>query len=229
MACVLTIAPSRGARAFLVVREVTLNIAVGGAPAADDTGAIVGNLTFCGRAGEPSHRRVAASVAHRVGRALLHLGSQRHGARAADARHGADATRRNVILWARATALRRSTARAACDDGPACEPAAVGASSCARGACDAHANGVASEAMEPDAECLSFTLDEDYLAHAGAYPPGSEGMTYADRDRLANLVRTVSALSDEQASSIEDPGLRAEVGLLRRVFRASANNGLLEL
>eukprot|EP00966_Prymnesium_polylepis_P252490 5837295-Prymnesium_polylepis.1 len=53
--------------------EVTLNAALGGT----FSGA---GLRFCGQFGSASHRRTTTVASHERGRAILHLGRQRHGA-----------------------------------------------------------------------------------------------------------------------------------------------------
>ena len=53
--------------------EITCNVCLGG----DFSGA---GLRFCGQFGSPTHRRTSAVVSRERGRALLHLGRQRHGA-----------------------------------------------------------------------------------------------------------------------------------------------------
>ena len=52
--------------------EVTLNVCLG----REFTGA---GLRFCGRFGGASHRKSACVLSHHPGRAVIHLGRQRHG------------------------------------------------------------------------------------------------------------------------------------------------------
>mmetsp|Transcript_24608 Transcript_24608/g.68488 ORF Transcript_24608/g.68488 Transcript_24608/m.68488 type:complete len:370 (-) Transcript_24608:460-1569(-) len=67
--------------------DVTVNICLG----REFTGA---GLTFCGVMGTPHHRHVSHQYQHVVGRALMHLGAQRHGAD--DIQTG---ERNNLIIW----------------------------------------------------------------------------------------------------------------------------------
>lgn len=78
--------------------EVTLNVCLG----RQFSGA---GLRFCGRFGSADHRRMATTCVHVPGRALLHLGRQRHGA---DDITGGE--RLNLILWARSSAFRGAAA-----------------------------------------------------------------------------------------------------------------------
>ena len=52
------------------------------------------SLSFCGMFGSPDHRRHTHTYHHEVGRAILHLGSRRHGAD--DIKSG---KRSNLIVW----------------------------------------------------------------------------------------------------------------------------------
>lgn len=54
--------------------DVTFNVCLGeeGFPGA--------TLAFCGTYGEPDHRHLSHVYQHQVGRAILHLGTRRHGA-----------------------------------------------------------------------------------------------------------------------------------------------------
>jgi len=78
--------------------EVTLNVCLSG-------GFEGGGLRFCGQFGTPAHRRLHGVAGHRVGRAVLHLGRQRHGADDLTA-----GERLNLILWARSSAFRAAAA-----------------------------------------------------------------------------------------------------------------------
>ena len=78
--------------------EVTLNVCLG----REFTGA---GLRFCGRFGGAAHRRELCVLRHAKGRAVLHLGRQRHGADALTA-----GSRVNLIVWARSSAFRPSWA-----------------------------------------------------------------------------------------------------------------------
>ena len=67
--------------------DVTLNVCLG-----RDFDAA--GLTFCGDAGRPDHRMMSFQYGHVRGRALLHLGSRRHGADDIVTGH-----RLNLIMW----------------------------------------------------------------------------------------------------------------------------------
>lgn len=62
-------------------------------PRSEFTGA---GLTFCGIMGAPNHRKLQYQYQHLAGRALVHLGAQRHGAD--DIQTG---ERNNLIIWSR--------------------------------------------------------------------------------------------------------------------------------
>uniref|UniRef100_A0A7S4P4C6 Fe2OG dioxygenase domain-containing protein n=1 Tax=Paramoeba aestuarina TaxID=180227 RepID=A0A7S4P4C6_9EUKA len=74
--------------------EVTLNVCLG----REFSGA---GLTFCGNFGHSAHRKKSLAYHHVVGRAILHLGSRRHGAD--DISTG---ERLNLIVWNRCHAFR---------------------------------------------------------------------------------------------------------------------------
>ena len=74
--------------------EVTLNVCLG-------RDFSEGGLVFCGQAGRPDHRRVRHVYSHSKGRAIIHLGRQRHGAD-----NIAGGERVNMIMWARSSAFR---------------------------------------------------------------------------------------------------------------------------
>ncbi len=67
--------------------DVTLNVCLG----REFEGA---GLTFCGQMGQPNHRQFTAQYKHVRGRAVIHLGSKRHGAD--DITSG---ERNNLIIW----------------------------------------------------------------------------------------------------------------------------------
>lgn len=67
--------------------DVTLNVCLG----REFKGA---GLTFCGQLGKPNHRQFSTQYQHKRGRAVIHLGSKRHGAD--DITHG---ERNNLIIW----------------------------------------------------------------------------------------------------------------------------------
>ena len=112
--------------------EVTLNVCLG---RANFRG---GDLRFCGQFGSALHRQTLGVVHHGLGRAVLHLGRQRHGAEKLEA-----GQRLNLILWARSSAFRAAAAFGHIDpDGFPKQP----------------------EAGTPDRLCLSKANDEDYEA-----------------------------------------------------------------
>lgn len=134
--------------------DVTFNVCLGDS---NFTGA---TLVFCGTFGESNHRKVSHTYHHQVGRAVLHLGSRRHGADDI-----ASGTRTNLIVWShnwkyRSSPEYRNRQRAQVyekEEGP------------------------------PDQVCLSYTHDRDYQhflpltqkkaqenRHAWCPPPGKE-------------------------------------------------------
>lgn len=68
--------------------DVTLNICLG------REGFEASGLTFCGKMGKPDHRHFSHQYRHEIGRAVVHLGQQRHGAD--DITTG---ERNNLIIW----------------------------------------------------------------------------------------------------------------------------------
>lgn len=74
--------------------EVTLNLCLG----KEFTGAV---LTFCGVFGTKAYRKLTYQYTHVPGRAVLHLGRQRHGAD--DISSG---ERMNLIIWGKSSSLR---------------------------------------------------------------------------------------------------------------------------
>jgi len=117
--------------------DVTFNICLG----RDFQGA---GLTFCGEVGEPNHRQFNHTFAHERGRAVVHLGSRRHGAD--DIQAG---ERNNLIVWNQNQAWRNSEQY------------------------HLKKQRYAKEARPPARECLSYTHDRDYEAYK-ALPPGTE-------------------------------------------------------
>jgi len=119
--------------------DVTLNICLG------REGFKASGLTFCGKFGTPDHRQFTSKVKHQIGRAVVHLGQQRHGAD--DISLG---ERNNLIIWNHNLAYRQSDVflrrmqRYEREGGP------------------------------PDDRCLSFTHDKDWLTYRKAYPAGQE-------------------------------------------------------
>lgn len=105
--------------------DVTFNICLG----RNFTGAA---LTLCGDSRMPDHRQFVKSYEHVRGRALVHLGSRRHGAD--DLRTG---ERNNLIVWNTNSAYRRSAQYV-------------------------NRQPYHPEAAPPDARCLSYTHDRDF-------------------------------------------------------------------
>jgi len=109
--------------------DVTLNVCLG----EDFKGA---GLTFCGRFAAKDHRQFSFQYQHVVGRAVVHLGTRRHGAD--DISEG---TRRNLIVWNHNHHYRRSAAYTR------------------------RSYGYRKEEGPPDLRCLSYTHDRDYAAY----------------------------------------------------------------
>ena len=109
--------------------EVTLNVCLG----RSFEGA---TLRFCGRFGGADHRRTQLVYSHAVGRALLHLGRQRHGADEI-----VSGERVNLIMWARSSAFRAAAAF---------------------GHIEPDGYPKAAEDGSPDRECLSKANDADF-------------------------------------------------------------------
>ena len=105
--------------------DVTFNICLG----RNFTGA---TLTICGDSRAPTHRHFFKSYEHERGRALVHLGSRRHGAD--DIQLG---ERNNLIVWNSNQKYRDS-------------PLHV------------NKQAYQKEEGEPDPRCLSYTHDRDY-------------------------------------------------------------------
>ena len=110
--------------------DVTFNVCLG------EAGFTGSTLTFCGMFGASDHRRYRHTYHHEIGRAVLHLGSQRHGADDI-----ADGRRMNLIIWNQNRKEWRSSdeyrnirALYQREEGP------------------------------PDEVCLSYTHDVDYVA-----------------------------------------------------------------
>eukprot|EP00980_Cylindrotheca_fusiformis_P019943 scaffold7025_cov123-Cylindrotheca_fusiformis.AAC.2 len=77
--------------------DVTFNVCLG------EKGFTGATLAFCGYFGEPDHRHLSHVYNHEIGRAVLHLGTRRHGAE--DIESGA---RCNLIVWNYNKAYRQS-------------------------------------------------------------------------------------------------------------------------
>jgi len=106
--------------------DVTFNVCLGD----EFTGA---TLSFCGQIGTPAHRKLSHTYHHELGRAVVHLGTRRHGADDI-----ATGRRVNLIIWSHNSRWRRAHPRHRRDpayhaeDGP------------------------------PDKQCLSYTHDRDF-------------------------------------------------------------------
>jgi len=118
--------------------DVTLNVCLG----KEFTGA---GLTFCGLRGDGSgrERRFLYRHAHRKGRAVFHLGHQRHGAD--DIETG---ERFNLIMWNKSSAFRAT-----------------------RDFMSKYSKNPTEDSDPPDLVCLSYTHDDDYEQYR-PYPPG---------------------------------------------------------
>jgi len=115
--------------------DVTFNVCLG-----DEFEA--SGLTFCGGVGKSDHRQFSYQYNHVPGRAVLHLGTRRHGAD--DIYTG---TRRNLIVWSHNLEYRASDAYVK------------------------RMYNYEKEQGPPDVRCLSYTHDRDYNAYKN-YPPG---------------------------------------------------------
>jgi len=124
--------------------DVTFNVCLG----KEFTGA---GLTFCGMGGHQDHRQFAFQYKHVKGRAVVHLGTKRHGA---DDIISGD--RRNLIIWNHNNDWRLS------------------------GAYRRRMSRYSKESGEPDERCLSYTHDRDYAAYK-PYPPGVREKGLAQR------------------------------------------------
>ena len=144
-----------------------------------DEGFTGATLVFCGMFGSSNHRHVRHSYNHKIGRAILHLGSRRHGAQ--DIRSG---TRTNLIIWNHNYQYRRS------DD------------YVLRRGQDKYQ----AESSPPDLVCLSYTHDRDYTKykqlppnahdpyfHGWCPPKGKEYPGYYDKDNTNKKKRPQSS------------------------------------
>eukprot|EP00545_Synedropsis_sp_CCMP1620_P014214 CAMPEP_0119015062 /NCGR_PEP_ID=MMETSP1176-20130426/10537_1 /TAXON_ID=265551 /ORGANISM="Synedropsis recta cf, Strain CCMP1620" /LENGTH=314 /DNA_ID=CAMNT_0006968323 /DNA_START=127 /DNA_END=1071 /DNA_ORIENTATION=- len=125
--------------------DVTFNVCLGH----DFTGA---TLSFCGNLGRANHRKHVHTYHHEIGRAVMHLGSRRHGADDI-----ASGSRANLIVWNQNHAWRESPGYQRIrstlyerEDGP------------------------------PDAVCLSYTHDRDYSFYK-ELPKSKKGQTFSER------------------------------------------------
>ena len=139
--------------------DVTLNVCLG----RQFTGA---TLSFCGGFGATDHRKHLHTYHHRVGRAVLHLGTHRHGADDI-----ASGERYNLIVWSH---------------GPYRETAAYKEAQRRQG--NMHGADAA-----PDPICLSYTHDPDYGEYR-AYPEGRQAKPEARRMHLARFSAAEAAL-----------------------------------
>lgn len=117
--------------------DVTFNVCLG----ETFTGA---GLTFCGYVGNPDHRHFNFAYQHVKGRAVVHLGTKRHGAD--DIQSG---TRRNLIIWNHNYDYRSSAAYTL------------------------RMHDYKKESAPPDQRCLSFTHDRDFALYKD-YPDGAK-------------------------------------------------------
>ena len=111
--------------------DVTFNVCLG------EPGFTKATLTFCGNFGKPDHRKLVANYQHEIARAVLHLGTRRHGAD--DIESG---TRVNMIVWNHNHQYRASKFYEQ----------------------ERHSKSAyMPEESPPDPMCLSYTHDRDYL------------------------------------------------------------------
>ena len=113
--------------------DITFNVCLGH----QFTGA---TLSFCGMIGTATHRKLSHTYNHEVGRAVLHLGSRRHGADDI-----AEGERVNLIVWSHNSKWRASD-----------EYLRLG---------QHHGPHYVAESAPPDVVCLSFTHDRDFEKH----------------------------------------------------------------
>lgn len=117
--------------------DVTWNVCLG------KEGFVGSGLTFCGKIAEANHRKLTGHYSHMIGRAVVHLGSQRHGADVI-----VSGERHNMIMWCKNEAYRNSDVFRA------------------------RMMSYAKESGPPDEVCLSYTHDRDYITFK-EYPPGT--------------------------------------------------------
>ena len=94
-------------------------------------------LTFCGGVGRSDHRQFSCCYKHVKGWAVVHLGTQRHGADDI-----ASGERNNLIVWCHNWAFRASAGH------------------------QMHERRYEKEGARPDPRCLSVTHDRDYMQWA---------------------------------------------------------------
>ena len=97
--------------------------------------------------GTPEHRFLQHTYTHRLGRAVIHRGTQRHGADDIVA-----GQRLNLIIWNHNSDFRRSPQHAE------------------------RQLYYAREGGPPHPTCMSYTHDKDWAQVRGAYPQGKEAM-----------------------------------------------------
>ena len=138
--------------------DVTFNVCLG----KEFKGA---GLTFCGVIGTPGHRKHTMQFMHELGRCVVHLGNQRHGADVIT-----EGERANLIIWNHNADFRASTLYAAHNRGE-----------------------YAQESSPPDVVCLSYTHDRDYGVFKQYAPETSkhrgEGWCPLPKGEYAGFVR----------------------------------------
>jgi hypothetical protein len=158
---------------------VTFNVCLG----EEFTGS---SLTFCGNWGDPDHRQYSHRYHHQVGRAVLHLGSRRHGADDI-----ATGRRMNLIVWSHNSIWRSSMRYRELKNGMGYQP----------------------EQGPPSKVCLSYTHDVDYIAyhevlperakekqlHPWCPPPGMEYDGFDDLMRAQDTKQPRSPSNDPEA------------------------------
>ena len=107
--------------------EVTFNVCLG-------KEFLASGLTFCGVIGTSAHRQHTLQYPHELGRCVVHLGSQRHGADVIT-----EGERCNLIIWNRNSDFRASALYQPWNQGQ-----------------------YEQESAPPDPVCLSYTHDRDY-------------------------------------------------------------------
>ena len=148
--------------------DVTFNVCLG------QPGFTGATLQFCGMFGAPNHRQAVHTYHHQIGRAVLHLGSRRHGADDID-----QGTRVNLIVWSHNHAYRNTPEY--------------------RGSASYRSEFYQAEQGPPDPVCVSYTHDKDYLKykdlpasqkgrhfHPWCPPPGKEYEGYSDAGKNNN-------------------------------------------
>lgn len=116
--------------------DVTWNICLG------KEGFTGSGLTFCGQMAQADHRKFSGLYTHQTGRAVVHLGQQRHGADTI-----LSGERHNMVMWSTNEVYRNSELF------------------------ESRMKQYEKESGPPDLQCLSFTHDRDYIAFK-EYPAG---------------------------------------------------------